>query len=123
MFGFTNPLQIPVPLDIDYQLLRSIPQRFRDKRHFWEKLEQILEFLETCDDPMLHWDAEYARFALHMVEAAKSLAGGLAPIESDHVFRNGKQLIGTTPRRRLSAQQRYLQGKAEIFQIIAHKSQ
>ena len=122
MFGFTSPQQIPVPLDIDYQLLWSIPQRFRDKRHFWAKLEQILEFLETCDDPMLHWDAEYARFALHMVEAAKSLAGESTPVESDHVFRNGKELIGTA-KRRLNARQRYLQGKAEIFQIITHKSQ
>jgi len=122
VFGFTHPQQIPVPLDIDYQLLRSIPKRFRDERHFRQVLEQAIEFLEVCADPVLYWDAEDARFVLHMLEAAKSLAGGPAPIETDHVFRDGRELIGTS-RRRLNAEQRYLQGKAEIFQILAHKSQ
>lgn len=122
MYCFTSPQEIPVPLvDIDYQILASLPRRFKNGEHFQRVLHGILESLETSADPVLHWGAGDANIAFHILIIASSEGAKPTPIQTDTVFRDGKELIGT-PKHKLSAWQKYLREKAEILQVIRHKS-
>lgn len=120
MFGFTSSREVPIPIEVDSQLLESVHRRFRNAEHFWEVLERIDKYLETSADPVLHWGAEEAILALHIFVSASSQVGKQAPIQTDHVFRKGRELFGTT-KRELSARQRELLAKAELLQVIALK--
>ena len=117
---FSSPKEIPVPLNIDYHLLQSIPGRFKDERHFWRILDGVIESLETAADPVLHWNAEDANFALHMLVSASHRVGKLAPIQTDTTFRHGRELIGTS-RHKKTPEQKYLEEKAEVLQMILSK--
>jgi hypothetical protein len=121
MFGFANAQEIPVPIIIDRNLLLSIPERFEDEKHFWQVLEWVVETLNTCADPVLHWSAEEANFALHMLLNASSRVGGPASIRADCTFRGGRELIGT-PKQRMSRRQKHLLAMAEDLQVVLLKS-
>ena len=120
MYVFANPEEVPVPFQISPQLLRSVPRRFESERHFLETLEQVIEYLEAGADPMLYWNHEDADFALHMLATALSNIGEPVPIETDHRFVDGEEMIGTLRQKR-SSQQRYLLQKMEILQIVVGK--
>lgn len=123
MFGFTSPREIPVPLvDIDPQILASLRGRFKNGEHFQQVLHGIIESLETSADPVLYWSAGDANLAFHILMIASSEGAKPIPIQSDTVFRNGREFIGTSSKQQISAWQRFLREKAEILQVIRHKS-